>query len=62
MCESGASGWVENSWVSGVSGARKRESGAREWNERVGQEKEDWGERERGVRGERKGEVSGAKE
>lgn len=32
---------MENSWVSGVSGARKRESGAREWNERVGQERED---------------------
>lgn len=32
---------MENSWVSGVSGARKSESGAREWNERVGQERED---------------------
>lgn len=25
---------MENSWVSGVSGARKRESGAREWDKR----------------------------
>lgn len=55
---------MENSWVSGVSGVRERESGVREsgmreWDER---ERIEVRERERGVRGERKGEVSGVKE
>lgn len=47
---------MENSWVSGVSGAREREKVGRERVERES------GTRERGVRGERKGEVSGAKD
>lgn len=53
---------MENSWVSGVSGARERESGARESGTREWDKRERIEARERGVRGERKGEVSGAKE